>query len=320
MNLPVHDAAVEFAAPDGRGPVLLRPPAGGPSGHAWLTENRSHIDAIVATHGGVLLRDLGFTSVSEFNRAVQIFSPDLLDYVHRSTPRTKVGGKLYTATEYPADRSIPLHNENSYSDAWPGRIFFYCLVAAERGGATPVADSRAVHRRIDNDVRDRFERTGVLYVRNFTAGLDLSWQEVFQTEERSQVEQYCAAHGIEYQWRDHGPALTTRQRCQATVRHPGTGEPVWFNQAHLFHVSALEADEQASLIETFGIENVPRNAFYGDGSPIEPEVLEHIRDAYGQEKTAFAWQRGDIMLLDNLLFAHARDPYQGARKIIVAMA
>lgn len=137
---------------------------------------------------------------------------------------------------------------------------------------------------------------------------------------RSEVEQYCAAHGIEYQWRDHGPALTTRQRCQATVRHPGTGEPVWFNQAHLFHVSALEADEQASLIESFGIENVPRNAFYGDGAPIEPEVLEHIRDAYEQEKTAFAWQRGDIMLLDNLLFAHARDPYQGARKIIVAMA
>ncbi|MER6626321.1 TauD/TfdA family dioxygenase, partial [Streptomyces sp. NPDC000931] len=169
-------------------------------------------------------------------------------------------------------------------------------------------------------VRERFERDGVLYVRNFVAGVDLSWQEVFQTEDRAQVEQYCEAHDIDFQWRDDGPELTTKQRCQATVRHPGTGQPVWFNQAHLFHASALAADEQASLVDTFGAENLPRNAFYGDHSPIEPEVLDHIRDAYEQQKTAFAWQRGDIMLLDNLLFAHGRDPYEGTRKILVAMA
>ena len=57
--------------------------------------------------------------------------------------------------------------------------------------------------------------------------------------------------------------------------HPGVGQPVWFNQAHLFHISALEASEQESLIETLGTENVPRNAVYGDGSPIEADVLEH---------------------------------------------
>lgn len=309
----------EFATASVRSPVVLRRPAR-QQGHAWLTENRSAIDEIVGTHGGVLLRELGFTSLSEFNRAVRIFSPDLLEYVHRSTPRTRVGGKLYTATEYPADRSIPPHNENAYSDTYPSRIYFFCLVAPERGGATPVADSRAVYRRIDPDVRDRFERLGVQYVRNFTPGVDLSWQEVFQTEHRAEVEQYCSAHGIESEWRTDGPELTTKQRCRATVRHPGTNEIVWFNQAHLFHVSALSMDEQVSIIEMFGIDNVPRNAFYGDGSPIELEALEHIREAYEQEKATFPWHRGDIMLLDNLLFAHARDPYQGARKVVVAMA
>lgn len=311
---------VEFAGPDGRGPVVLRRPTAPGQAHDWLAENRSRIDELVATRGGVLLRDLGFVSVSEFNRAVQIFSTDLLDYVHRSTPRTKVGGRLYSATEYPADRIIPLHNENSYTDAWPGRIFFYCLVAAERGGETPTADSRAVYRRIDPAVRERFERDGVLYVRNFNEGVDLGWQEVFQTQDRAEVEKYCVAHGIEFTWRDRGPALTTRQRCQATTVHPGTGQSVWFNQAHLFHLSALEAEEQASLVETFGIEGVPRNAFYGDGSPIEPEVLEHVREAYEQEKTLFTWRRGEILVLDNLLFAHGRGTYQGLRKIVVAMA
>lgn len=302
------------------GPVELRRLTADVGAYRWLTDNRSRIDELVATRGGVLLRDLGFTSASEFNRAVHIFSPDLLDYVHRSTPRSRVGGKLYTATEYPADRTIPLHNENSYSDTWPGRIYFYCLMAAEEGGETPTADARRVYQRIDPPVRERFERAGVLYVRNFTDGIDLSWQEVFQTDDRGEVERYCAAHGIEFQWLEHGPSLRTRQRCQATARHLGTGETVWFNQAHLFHLSALAHGEQMSLIDELGVENVPRNAFYGDEAPIEPEVLDHIRDAYEQEKTAFTWRRGDVMVLDNLLFAHGRNPFSGPRKIIVAMA
>lgn len=311
---------IEFAAPDRRGPVVIRGFAAGVQANAWLAENRSRIADIVNVHGGVLLRDQGLAAVSDFNRVVQLFDAKLLDYVHRSTPRTRVGGRIFTATEYPADRTIPLHNENSYADVWPKRIYFFCLVAAEQGGETPTADSRGVYRRIEPGVRARFERDGVLYVRNFTAGIDLSWQEVFQTQDRAEVERYCSAHDIGFQWMDRGPALRTTQRCQASVVHPGVGEPVWFNQAHLFHISALEADEQQTLIEALGAKNLPRNAFYGDGSPIEADVLEHIRDAYAQEKTQFSWQRGDILLLDNLLFAHGRSPFRGARKIVMAMA
>ncbi|MGW2105792.1 TauD/TfdA family dioxygenase [Streptomyces sp. NPDC001948] len=286
----------------------------------WLEENRSAIDDLVVTRGGVILRDLGLNAVSEFNRAVRTFTPDLLEYVHRSTPRTKVGGKLYTATEYPADKSIPLHNENSYTDSWPSRIYFYCAVAAGQGGETPTADSRRVYQQIDPAVREKFERTGVRYVRNFTDGIDLSWQEVFQTADRAEVEAYCEAHGIEFEWRSDGPVLSTRQYCQASLRHPRTGDMVWFNQAHLFHISALAESERGSLVSELGIENVPRNAFYGNGDPIEPEVLTHIRDVYEKEKMVVPWRRGDIMILDNLLLAHGRNPYQGDRKTVVAMS
>lgn len=309
-----------FSVAEGPGPVLVRRPASAPPALAWLAENRSYILHLVQVNGGVLMCGLGITAVSEFHRAVQVFEDELLDYVHRSTPRTRVGGRIFTATEYPAGRTIPLHNENSYTDSWPSRIYFFCQVAPEHGGETPTADSRRVYRRIDPAVRERFERDGVLYVRNFTEGIDLSWRYVFQTEDRAEVERYCMAHDIEFEWQDRGPALRTIQRSQATLMHPGAGEPVWFNQAHLFHISALEASEQESLIETLGCENVPRNAFYGDGSPIEADVLEHIRDAYEQEKTQFTWKRGYIMLLDNLLLAHGRNPFRGARKIVLAMA
>ena len=319
MTLTNLDRKLEFVSPDGRGPVLFQPPVDHSDSYAWLRENQSLLEQILVQYGGLVLRDFGFNSVSDFNKAVQILCPALLDYVNRSTPRTRLGGKLYTATEYPADKTIPQHNESSYADVWPHKIFFYSAVVATEGGETPVADSRRVYSRVDPAVREKFERTGVLYVRNYTPGIDLTWQEVFQTADKGEVELFCARHQIELQWRDGNTQLTTRQRCQATLTHPRTSESVWFNQAHLFHLSALAPDEQRSLCDELGVDFVPRNAFYGDGEPIELEVLDHIREAYERETVAFKWHQGDIMMLDNILSSHGRTPFSGSRKVVVAM-
>jgi len=102
--------------------------------------------------------------------------------------------------------------------------------------------------------------------------------------------------------------------------HPRTGENLWFNQAHLFHVSSLGKEIAETLISSLGEENLPRNTYYGDGSPIEPEVLDCIRAAYEQIKIKFPWQKNDLLLLDNMLFTHGREPYTGTRKVLVGMA
>ena len=286
----------------------------------WIKENKQVLEDYVTKFGGILLRNFGIYSVSEFNKIVQIICPDPLDYVYRSTPRTRLGGKIYTATEYPADKVIPFHNENSYSKSWPKKIIFFSVIVATEGGETPIASSRNVYQRINSDIRERFEKNGVLYVRNYTPGIDLSWQEVFQTEHKEDVNRYCQEHDITLQWNNSGPELTTKQVCQASIIHPATEETVWFNQAHLFHISAIEENDRFSLIKELGEENLPRNTFYGDGSSIETEVLDHIREAYNQEKIKFKWYKGDIMILDNILMAHSREKFKGERKVAVAMA
>ena len=50
------------------------------------------------------------------------------------------------------------------------------------------------------------------------------------------------------------------------------------------------------------------------------EVLDEIRGIYGQVTVAFPWQKGDLLLVDNLLVAHGRNPFSGPRRILVAMA
>jgi alpha-ketoglutarate-dependent taurine dioxygenase len=114
--------------------------------------------------------------------------------------------------------------------------------------------------------------------------------------------------------------LRTRQVRPAAAQHPITGEMVWFNQAHLFHVSNLGSEMQESLYKVFDEQDLPRNAYYGDGSPFSSEDLEEVRRAYKEATVVFSWQPGDILMLDNMLVAHGRRPYSGQRRILVALA
>jgi alpha-ketoglutarate-dependent taurine dioxygenase len=267
----------------------------------------------------VLFRGFSVRSIPDFEAFVRLVTPELLDYTFGSTPRSHLQSRIYTSTEYPAHQHIPLHNEQSYTLEWPLKIWFHCAQAAPEGGSTPLADSREVLRRIPAAIRERFTAKRVMYVRNYGNGLDVPWQKVFGTSDRAEVERFCRQAGIACEWKPDGE-LRTRQVCQAVATHPRTGEAVWFNQAHLFHVSNLDPAAREALLAVFAEEDLPRNALYGDGSPIEPEALEAIRGAYAQASVEFAWREGDVLLVDNMLVAHGRAPFRGPRKVLVAMA
>ena len=295
-------------------PYVVEPVVAGLDLVGWLERDAQVLETLLRAHGALLLRGFGALDVTAFERAIHLSSGDLLEYVNRSTPRSRIAGRIFSSTEYPADQSIPLHNELSYNRRWPSRLFFLCVVPPTQGGETPIADSRRVLARIPASVRRRFERHGVCYVRNYGLGIDLSWQDVFQTTDPQAVNAYCREAGITAHWSAAG--LRTIQVCQATVAHPSTTERVWFNQAHLFHVSALPAEVRSEL-EALG--QLPRMACFGDWSPISEEDLDAVRRAYVQEETLFRWQEHDILVVDNVMMAHGRRPYAGSRRILVGM-
>jgi alpha-ketoglutarate-dependent taurine dioxygenase len=286
---------------------------------AWAAANQEFIEAQLLIHGGILFRRLRLRGVAEFEQFIKTIAGELLDYSYQSTPRCRVSGNIYTSTEYPADQSIPLHNEMAYTHNWPMKIAFYCLTTAVQGGETPIADSRKVFARIEPKIKERFMQRKIMYVRNYRDEIDLPWSTVFQTQSKAEVEAYCRRAGIEFQWLDNN-RLRTRQVCQAVRKHPLTGEMVWFNQAHLFHISNLAPRVRESLAAIYREEDYPRNAYYGDGTPIENAVLDHVREAYRHEAISFAWQEGDVLLLDNMLAAHGRRPFTGSRQVVVGMA
>jgi len=298
-------------------PVLVRPVGDGVDLRQWLAANRERVEEWLRERGGVLFRGFDVGSPDDLTAAFAALGYGLLDYVNRSTPRTRVDGKVFTTTEYPADQRIPQHNEMSYADRWPRRIAFLAVTPAATQGETPLADSRAVYESIPAEVRERFERDGVMYVRNMGLGLDLHWEEVFQTSDRARVESFCAEHGIECRWMGD-EWLQTRQVRPARLEHAETGARVWFNQAHLFHPSSLGAAAEAALRGSLG-ERIPRDVLFGDGSPIDAESLGAVRAAYDARMIAFPWQRGDLLILDNELVSHGRAAFTGERRVLAAM-
>jgi hypothetical protein len=298
-------------------PLLMEPAADQVDLADWARSNREYIADKLHLHGGILFRGFNLKTPQDFERvAAGIYNEIYSEY--GDLPREGAGGKIYTSTPYPEDKCILYHNESSHMNRWPTRISFFCVLAAKEGGCSPIVDCRKVYQQLDPMIRNKFEQLGLMYVRNFSDGLDVSWQHFFQTEDRSVVEEACNKQGFIAEWVGDDN-LRVKQRCRAVLRHPVTGELSFFNQVQLHHVHCLDPAVRESVLSIFKREDLPRHVYYGDGSEIEDSVMDHVGEIYERNAVRFTWREGDMVSLDNMLTAHARDSYVGPRKIVVAL-
>ncbi|MFF9061092.1 TauD/TfdA family dioxygenase [Streptomyces sp. NPDC014882] len=303
----------------GKPPVLLTPELPDLVGaRAWLSEQRAAIRTELLRHGHLLVRGLPIARPEEFAELRDVLVERRAAYKEKATPRSAYGDDVYSSTDLPPAQPIHLHNENSYTLDFPGLLVFCCLEAPEKGGATTVADVREVLAALPPGLVERFREAGWLLTRNYHSHVGLPWPTAFATDRREAVEEYCARNLIGFEWTGES-GLRTVQRRSALVRHPVTGEEVWFNHAAFWSRWSLDEEVLEVLAMTYGEDGLPFDTAFGDGTELTAEDVAALNAAYDTSTRRESWQPGDLMLVDNVLSAHGRDAYQGSRKILVAM-
>jgi hypothetical protein len=237
----------------------------------------------------------------------------------RFAPRERLAEGVYGATKWPPNQQMCMHHELSYLLEFPGLMLFACLRAPSERGATGVADAGAVLDALPRDLVERFEREGWLLVRNYNEDIGASVAEAFGTDDRASVEAYCRANAIDFDWRPDG-SLRTCQRRSAIVTHPRSGVRCWFNQIAFLNERTIDPEIREYLVEMFGEDGLPFTTRFGNGEPIGEEVVELLNETYDAHTLREPWQDGDLLVVDNVRMAHSREPFDGPREVLVALA
>ncbi|MET3391395.1 amino acid adenylation domain-containing protein [Variovorax sp. 1140] len=317
-SVPSSPVRTSFLSEQRNFPLVIEASSSDIDAVAWAREQGGYIEASLGKYGGILLRNFGLRTPQEFEAFAEVIEPELYGG-YGDLPKKEGGRNTYRSTPYPERQMILYHNESSHLERWPRKQWFFCEQPSPVGGATPIVDCREMLRHLPAAMVAEFERKELMYVRTFVPRFDVSWKDFFKTDSKAEVETRLALAGTTWRWLDED-TLQTRTRCPAVITHPVTGDRVFFNQIQLHHVSCLEADVREDLLAMAGgLEYLPRHVTYGDGTPIDDETMAVVGRAYEACAVRFDWRQGDVVMLDNMLAAHARDPYEGPRKIVVAM-
>jgi alpha-ketoglutarate-dependent taurine dioxygenase len=299
-------------------PPLLRTGAGGDAPR-WAAEHAGPLRAVLAEHGSVLVRGLGLRDEAQTAAVFQQLGSGLMTEREAFAARQPFSPGVYSASKWPPNQQMCMHHELSYALEFPGLMMFACLTAPAGGGATMVADAPSVLNALPPALAGRFEREGWLLIRNYNEDIGASVEDAFGTGDRDAVESYCRASAIEFEWQPDG-GLRTRQHRSAVVRHPVTGQRCWFNQIAFLNERTIEPEVREYLVDVYGEDGLPFNTCYGNGDPIGEDVVRLINDTYEASTAREPWQAGDLLLVDNIRTAHAREPFEGPREVLVALA
>ena len=242
------------------------------------------------------------------------------------------------------------HCEMSFLAKPPRKLFFFCHVEPKDGGETPICDFRKVIAQMDPKIKKDFIEKGIKTLRNYDSAkrkhsLRLfqlkKWNEMFHTTKHEEVEEKCTEYGIEVEWK-RNDRLRLINRQPATIRHPKTGEEVWFNHLQVFHAEAA-AIEYEQIVKARKLrrwkrinsalhivttvkrifarpENYPMHVTFLDGSPIPKSYVRHVEELIWKNLSIFQWKKGDVLAIDNFSTSHGRLPYSGPRDILVCWA
>jgi hypothetical protein len=135
---------------------------------------------------------------------------------------------------------------------------------------------------------------------------------------RSKIEAQISRFGrgphTTWEWLDNDEGIVVTHRLPVIRTQPGTNLPSLFTGLALFHTNATAKGPGNSRRK-----NVTEQCF-GDGSPIPDKYLERLVAITEEIRVLHHWEQCDVLVYDNLIAQHGRQPWQGEQEDRVVMA
>mmetsp|Transcript_15037 Transcript_15037/g.34865 ORF Transcript_15037/g.34865 Transcript_15037/m.34865 type:complete len:455 (-) Transcript_15037:255-1619(-) len=288
-------------------------------GIEYFAENKEKIREQMLEYGAIWFRGFDLMKSVAGHRAMYeaIELQPCLDPLHSSGLRkfSSERDALYEEVNKPSLRQhyIGLHCESTTKRTAAYAAFVCFKKATEGGGRFLVADGAAILAEMDTKLLQKlYDREMRISVSNID--IPPSFPEFAQNGIRDLVgaavapkfdmdlEMMIGADGKE------GRLQAVEISESPINKHPVTGLPVWFNNAHN-HARKLR-DRRPCGVPEVGMTEV----FYADTmETLTLEDCEEIKRASEKHITALAMEPGDVLLVDNYRALHGRDVFQGDR-------
>merc|ERR1719223_1993785 len=288
-------------------------------GAEFFIDNKEKIRADLLKHGSIWFRGFELMKSVPGNREMYeaLGLDPCLDPLHSSGLRkfTSERDALYEEVNKPSLRGhyIGLHCESTAKRTAAYAAFVCFQKATEGGGRFLVADGAAILAEMDTEVLKRLSER---QIRISVSNLDIppSLPGFLKEGIKGAVDAAVAPKfdmDLEMIYESDGkPGRLQAVECAESPvnRHPVTGLPVWFNNAHN-HARKLR-DRRPCGVPEVGMTEV----FYADTmDPLDLEICAEIKRASEKHITAPAMEPGDVLLVDNYRALHGRDVFQSDR-------
>ncbi|KAI1077545.1 Clavaminate synthase-like protein [Whalleya microplaca] len=283
----------------------------------------------LALHGALLFRGLPIHNADEFSKFAHAFGYKPHEIIGIVVDRPLLAPNVAPANESPKEVLIYSHNESPQVPHAPEYIFFYGHRVPEKGGESPISSSLELFHRAQQEIPefiDQLAKKGILsrvtykFDTQYAGGSTLKQafgkeikDEDDELTKRAKIEAQIARYGrgkyTTWEWIDDGVVLT--HKLPAIRTQPGTGLPTLF--------TGLAAYYKNAQVNPGARKNVTQQLF-GDGTPIPETYLAHLAKITDETRVLHKWERGDVLLFDNIIAQHGRQPWEGEQSDRVIMA
>ncbi|KPI44163.1 Clavaminate synthase-like protein [Cyphellophora attinorum] len=299
-----------------------------------LQQNNGTLTDLLARHGTLLFRGLPIHSAQDFSKFAHAFGYKPHEIIGIVVNRPLLAPNVAPANEAPKEVLIYNHNESPQVPHAPEYIFFYCHRAPTIGGETPISSSVELFHRAKQaipDFIDNLAAKGILskvtykVEKQYAGGSTLAQafgKDIVEGDDeatqRKKIEAQIARYGrgdhTTWEWSDDGQTLTLTHRLPAIRTQPGTELPTLFSALAAYYKNAqinnLTAQARKNAV----------SQVYGDGSPIPEVYLQKLSEITDEIRVLHKWQQGDVLVYDNVIAQHGRQPWGGEQEDRVVLA